>query len=195
MSVLVASLANPNAYLYNNNNTKALGHINTELNLFTRYVNISVHLIHLVKISQEIHISKLAYHIHTHTHTHTQLFYGTLDSVRDKPHKPVPEETFTHSYLSWSSVIPISSSIYYDPWQSFSTISLQVFFGLPHGLALSTSHSIHFFTQSLSSFHNTCPYHHNLFCCSTEIMSPNPSLSLSTLHLELYLVAEHHTSI
>jgi len=48
-------------------------------------------------------------------------------------------------------------------WQSFSTISLQVFFGLPLGLA-----PIHFFTQSLSSFHSTRPYHHNLLCCSTE---------------------------
>jgi len=36
---------------------------------------------------------------------------------------------------------------------------------------------VHFFIQSLSSFHTTCPYHLNLFCCSTEIMSSNPSLS------------------
>jgi len=64
---------------------------------------------------------------------------------------------------------------------TFSTISLQVFFGLPLGLAPSTLYSIHFFTQSLSSFCNTCPYHHNLFRCSTEIMSSNPSLSLNSL--------------
>jgi len=43
------------------------------------------------------------------------------------------------------------------------------------------SYSINFFIQSLSSFHSTCPYHRNLFCCSTEIMSPNPSLSLNPL--------------
>ena len=42
----------------------------------------------------------------------------------------------------------------------------------------STSHSIHFFTQTLSSFRNTSSYHRNLFCCSTKIMSSNPSLSL-----------------
>jgi len=66
-------------------------------------------------------------------------------------------------------------------WQSFSTISLKVFFGLPLGLAPSTLYCIHFFTQSLSSFCSTCPYHHNLFCCSTEIMSFNPSLSLNPL--------------
>jgi len=65
--------------------------------------------------------------------------------------------------------------------QSFSAISLQVFFGLPLGLVPSTLYSIDFFTQSLSSFRNTCPYHRNLFCCSTEIMSSNPSLSLNYL--------------
>ena len=42
-------------------------------------------------------------------------------------------------------------------WQSFSTISVQVFVDLRVGLVLSTTHSIHFFTQSLSSFHSTCP--------------------------------------
>ena len=38
--------------------------------------------------------------------THTQPFYSSLDFVRDNPGEPVPEETFTHSHLSWSSVIP-----------------------------------------------------------------------------------------
>jgi len=65
--------------------------------------------------------------------------------------------------------------------QSFSTISLQVSFGRPLGLAPFTSYSIHYFTQSLSSFRNTCPYHRNLFCCSTEIMSSKPSLPLNSL--------------
>jgi len=45
------------------------------------------------------------------------------------------------------------------------------------GLPPSTSYSIHFFNQSLSSFSSTCPYHHSLFCCSTKIMSSKPSLS------------------
>jgi len=34
---------------------------------------------------------------------------------------------------------------------------------------------------SLSSFRNSCPYHRNLFSCSTEIMSSNPSLFLNSL--------------
>ena len=49
------------------------------------------------------------------------------------------------------------------------------------GLAPSTSYSIHFFTQSLSSYRNTCPYHRNLFHCSIEIMSSNSSLPLNSL--------------
>jgi len=105
------------------------------------------------------------------THTHTQPFYGSVDFVWDNPGEPVPEETFTHSHSSWSSIILICFlhllrsmvSSLFNPraLQSFSTISLQVFFGLPLGLAASTSYSIHFFTQSLSSFRNTCPYHRN----------------------------------
>jgi len=39
-------------------------------------------------------------------HTHAQPFYSSLDSVQDNPGELVPEETFTHSHLSWSSVIP-----------------------------------------------------------------------------------------
>jgi len=114
----------------------------------------------------------------THTHTHNR--FTALDFVRDNPGEPVPEETFTHSHSLWSSIIPICflhllrsmASSLFNPraLQSFSTISLHVFFGLPLGLAPSTSYSIHFFTQSLSSFRNTCPYHRTLFRCSTEIM-------------------------
>jgi len=37
--------------------------------------------------------------------THTQLFYSCLDFVRDNLGEPVPEETFTHSHLSWSSIV------------------------------------------------------------------------------------------
>jgi len=44
-----------------------------------------------------------------------------------------------------------------------------------------TLHSTLFFTESFSSFRNTCPYYRNLFCCRTEIMSSNSSLSLNPL--------------
>jgi len=41
-----------------------------------------------------------------HEQIYTQPFYGSLDYVQDNPCEPVPEETFTHSHLSWSSIIP-----------------------------------------------------------------------------------------
>jgi len=66
-------------------------------------------------------------------------------------------------------------------WRSSRTTSLQVLFGSPHGLGLSTSYSIHFFTQSSSSFRSTCPYQRSLFCCNTNAMSSIPSLCLNSL--------------
>jgi len=125
--------------------------------------------------------------------THTQPFYGSVDFVQDSRTTRVSryQKTFTHSHSSWSSIIPICfhhllrsmASSLFNPraLQSFSIISRQVFFGLSLDLAPSTSYSIHFFTQSLSSFYNTCPYHHNLFRCSTKIMSSKPSLPLNSL--------------
>jgi len=86
---------------------------------------------------------------------------------------------------------PLSaSSIYHDPWHSpcsvympdslFSTISFQVFFGLP--LAWHPPlHTPYISSPNQSSFCSTCPYHCNLFCCSAEIMSSNPSLSLNSI--------------
>jgi len=128
------------------------------------------------------------HHTHTHTHNHFTALWilsGTTGvSHYQKKHSP------THTYRGHQSSLICflhrlwsiaSSLINLHAWQSFSTISLQAFFGVPLGLAPSTSYSIHFFTQSFSSFCNTCPYHCNLFCCSTEIMLSNPSLSLKPL--------------
>jgi len=92
----------------------------------------------------------------------------------------------------------IASSLFnLRTWQSLSTTSLQVIFGLPLGLEPSTSYSIHFFTKSVSSFHNTCPYHCSLFCCSTKIISSIPSLSLSFLlgTLSFTLTSHIHLTI
>ena len=77
-------------------------------------------------------------------------------------------ETFTHCRLLWRQGEKVGHE-------------------LTLGLAPSTSYSIHFFTQSLPSFCTKCPYHCILFCCSTEIMLSNPSLS--TLYFDLYHVA------
>jgi len=50
--------------------------------------------------------SLLLIHACVHAHLHTQPFYGSLDFVRDNSSEPIPEETFTHSHLSWSSIFP-----------------------------------------------------------------------------------------
>jgi len=128
------------------------------------------------------------------TLTDTQPFYGSLDFVRDNPGEPVPEETFTHSHLSWSSVIPyllpLSITIHSILPVQFTCLT-DYFHNLSPRYLWSTSwpgtlNFTHFFIQSLSSFHSTYQYYHNLFCCSTEIMSSNTSLSLSTLYLCVY---------
>jgi len=137
-----------------------------------------------------------------HAHKHTHPFYSSLHFVQDNPVEMVPEETFTHSHQSWSSVVPYllhpSNTVHGIILVQFTCVFFHnlspSFLWSTSWPAPSTSYSIHFFTQSLSSFRSTCPYYRNLVCCSTEIMSSNPSLSLNPF-LELYLVASHHTSI
>jgi len=136
---------------------------------------------------------------HAHAHTYTQPFYCSLHFVQDKSGEPVPEERFTHSHLSWSSVIPYllhpSSTIHGIPlfnlraWQSFSTISLQVFFGLSLGLAPSLHTIIHTFLHPIIVFfsqHMPIPSY-----CFSVVPRPCHLIlaSPSTLYLELYLVA------
>ena len=101
-----------------------------------------------------------------------------------KKHSP----THTHSDHQTSFIIflhlqrSMASSLFIlRAWQSSRTTSLQVLFGLPLCLGPSTSYTIHFFTQSSSSFRSTCPYQRNLFCCNTNAMSSIPSLSLNSL--------------
>jgi len=100
-----------------------------------------------------------------------------------KKHSPTHHPDLHPTYISFFHLPrSIASSLFkLRPWQSFCTTSLHVLFGLPLGLEPSTSYSIHFFTQSLSSFRSTCPYHRNLFCCSINIISSIPSLSLNSL--------------
>jgi len=112
--------------------------------------------------------SVLLMHFGTDTSTTTI----SLPFIQVYPGELVPEETFTHSHLPSSSTIICFLHNF--------CLSLLVY--LEH----STSYSIHFITQSLSSFCNIYPYHH----CSTkrEIMSCNRSLSLiSTWNYIFYL--------
>jgi len=120
-----------------------------------------------------------------HTHTTVQ-----RPLVRDYPGRPVPEEnspTYTHpdhrtsfiNFLHW--LRSIASSVFnLRAWQYSRTTSLQVLFGLPLGLGPSSSYSIHFFSQSLSSFRSTCPYQRSLICWNTNAMSSIHCLSLSS---------------
>jgi len=125
---------------------------------------------------------------------HTQPFYGSLDFVSDNPGEPVPEETFTHSHLLWSSIIlyllPPSIMIHgILPVQfTFSTISLQVFFGLPLALASSTSHSICFFPNHCLLF---AAHPHTITTCFAIVsrLCYLILVSFSTFYLELYFVA------
>jgi len=140
--------------------------------------------------------------MHTHKHNHYTALWTlsgtTWVSRYQKKHSP------THTYRGHQSSLicfhhllrsMASSPFNLRTLQSFSTISLQVFFGLPHGLTPLTSYSIHFFTQSLSSIRSTCPYHCNLFCCA-EVMSSNPSLSQPfTWNSIMYLMPHIHLTI
>ena len=110
--------------------------------------------------------------------TTTTTVYGPLSGVTpvsryQKRHSPIhtyPDNQpsiicFLHQLRS------IASSLFnLYPRQSFCTTSLQVLFGLTLGLAHSTSYSMHFFTQSLSSFCNTCPYHRNRFAVACHLI-------------------------
>ena len=100
-----------------------------------------------------------------------------------KKHSPTHHPDHHPIFISFSHLLrSVASSLFkLHAWQSFCTTSLHVLFGLPLGLEPSSSYSIHFFTQSVSSFRNTCPYHRNLFCCSINIISSISRLSLNSL--------------
>jgi len=90
-------------------------------------------------------------------------------------------------HLLWSMA---SSLFSLRAWQSFSTISFQVFFGLRLGLAPSTSY------EPLPSFHTSSPYNRNLCCCPS--LSLNPLLGTVPcslmLHIHLSILISAHWS-
>jgi len=129
------------------------------------------------------------------------------------PGWPVPEETLTNP-PSWSSsnlyqLLPSTTIHSILPVQ---ITCLAIFLhNLSPCLLWSTSwyEALHlifhnFFIQSVTSFRNTCPYHRNLSCCSINIISSIPSLSLNsllgtqtftlTLHIHLTILISAHWS-
>jgi len=117
-----------------------------------------------------------------------QSFYGRLSGTTrvsryQQKHSPTHHPDRRPIFISFFHLPRSTASSLFKlrAWQSFCTTSLHVLFCLPLGLEPSTLYSTHFFTQSVSSFRNTCPYHRNLFCCSINITSSIPSLSLNSL--------------
>jgi len=117
-----------------------------------------------------------------------QSIYGPLsgitqESQHQKKHSPTTILIIIHSLSA--------SSICYDPqYPTCSNCMLGNLFAQPLSTSFlvyllvwspPTSYSIHFFTQSVSSFRNKCPYHRKLFCYSINIISSIPSLSLNSL--------------
>ena len=123
-----------------------------------------------------------------------QSFYGPLSGTTQvsryqKKYSPAHHPDHHLIFITFHLLRSITSSLFkLCAWQSFCTTSLHILFGVPSGLEPLTSYSIHFFTQSVSSFHNTCPYHRNLFCCSIKLISFIPSLSLNSLLGTLYVM-------
>ena len=117
-------------------------------------------------------------------HTHTQPFNGLLSGTTrvsryQKKHSPthtLPDHRTSFIIFLHLQQSMASSLFSLRARQSSQTTSLQVLFGLPLGLGTSTSYSMHFFTQSSSSFRSTCPCQRSLFCCDTNAMSSMPSV-------------------
>jgi len=145
-------------------------------------------------------------------HTHTQPFNGPLSGTtrvgrHQKKHSPThthPDHQTSFIKLLHLQRSTASSMFSLRTWQSFLTTSLQVLFGL----GPSTSYSIHFFTESSFSFHNTCPYHRSQEChvdeagCYTDgthkMLVGKNVLSCFTevpklCHLFLIPLSTHHT--
>ena len=137
------------------------------------------------------HNCRPAASIRPHTHTHTQPFYGYVDFVPDNPGELIPEETFTHSHSSWSSIVPYllhpSTTIrrgilsvqptrlsFSTSFSKFSLVYLLGWYPPLHTPYISSPNHCHV----LPSQHTPTPAHHrNLLRSSAETTSPNPSLS------------------
>jgi len=117
-------------------------------------------------------------------HTYTQPLNSPLSGTTGG--RPVTDDTFTHSHPSRSPNIlyQLPPSITIDSIILIQFTCLTV----PHNLSpnppWSTSwvwnpllHTPYISSPNHYLFCNTCPYHRNLFCCNTKIMSSIPNLS------------------
>jgi len=118
-------------------------------NLYSMQLGIAIFACYIIRF--------IIYYLHTHTQPFNALLSGTtLVGWYQKKHS----RTHTHPDHRTSFIIflhlqrSMASSLFsLRAWQSSRTTSLQVLFGLPLGLWPSIiSYSMHFFTQSSSSF-------------------------------------------
>jgi len=102
----------------------------------------------------------------------------TRVSRYQKKHSPTHHPNHHPIFISFFHLPrSIASSLFkLRAWQSYSTTSFHVLWSTSW-----SAYSIHFFAQSMSFFRSKCPYHCNLFCCSVNIISSIPSLSLNSL--------------
>ena len=119
-----------------------------------------------------------------------QPFYGSLHFVWDNPGEPVPEETFTRSHLSWSSIVPYllhPSTTIHGILPVQSTYLRILFHNLSPSFLWSTSWlgTLHFILHTF--------LHPIIVFASCFALVPRLChlilVSLSTLYLELYIVA------
>ena len=101
----------------------------------------------------------LANQVNIETTQQQQPFYGPLSGTTQvsryqKKHSPTHHPDHHPIFISFFHLPrSIASSLFkLRAWQSFCTTSFHVVFGLSLGLEPSTSYSIHFFAQSVSSF-------------------------------------------
>ena len=115
------------------------------------------------------------YYYCTHAHMHNQFMALWILSGATQVSRYQKKCSPTHTYCGHQSslscflyLLPSMASSLFNlsTWQTFSKISLQVFFGLPLGLVPSTSYSIHFFIQSLSFF---AAHAHTIATCFTVV--------------------------
>jgi len=102
---------------------------------------------------------------------HTQPFFGSLSrSTRVCQYLKKHSSTHTPPHLprtiasSWQSLCTTSNHVL---WPTSGSGAYFILHTLLHPIIIILSH--------------TCPYHRNLFCCSSDIMSTIPCVSLNSL--------------
>jgi len=110
--------------------------------------------------------------------------------VRDYPGDPVPEEhSPIHIYHDHQSSFISFLHLLRSTASSLFNLRADSLFAQP----LSKSSLVWHpplrtpYISSPNSFSNMCLYQRNIFCCSTEIMSSNPSLSFSCSFLNVLI--------